>query len=96
LADQLGHLGADLFHLRRNEMNHALQTHRLFNERRRGAGGQQLEDFRRYPGHAHVSSTYSNYYLPPAPSRSSCWAKGKKKETNPNLIQGTGLTAWKR
>ncbi len=43
LLDELGDFGADFFHVRRHEVDHAFQPHRLLNERSRSTGRERLE-----------------------------------------------------
>ena len=44
LGHQLGDLGADLLHVRRHEMDHALEPHRQFAQRGGRADGERLEE----------------------------------------------------
>ena len=45
--DQLGHLGAHLLDVRRHEMDHALEPHRQFAQRRGRADGERLKELAR-------------------------------------------------
>ncbi len=59
LRDQLRHLGAHLLDVRRHEMDHALEPHRQFAQRRRRADGQRLEEIARQFHAAYPRACYS-------------------------------------
>ena len=58
LRDQLRDLGAELFVVRRHEMDHPLEPHRQLAIRRRRAGGERLEEAARKLGHTDTRSLF--------------------------------------